>query len=104
MRKEFEKRMELRRASEDGDEFKPPVRDWCLGCEAFRAEWLTQIIEKAGAGHFGKEIRESADANAERLVLEEFKKLGWGRRSCVNGARAIRRSCELPCACGRKRR
>jgi hypothetical protein len=79
VRKEFEKRMELRRASEDGDEFNPLVRDWCLGSEAFRAEWLAQISEKAGAGHCGEEIRKSADANAERLVLEELKKLGWGQ-------------------------
>ena len=78
-REEFEKRMEKRRAAEDGDEFKPLVRGWCLGSEAFRAELLAQVSEKGGAEHFGQEIRESAEAKAERLVLEEFKKLGWGR-------------------------
>jgi len=78
-REEFEKRMELRRAAEDGEEFKPLVRGWCLGSEAFRAELLAQVSEKAGAEHFGQEIRESAEAKAERMVLEELKKLGWRR-------------------------
>jgi len=78
-REEFEKRMELRRAAEDGDEFKPLVRGWCLGSEAFRAELLSQVSEQSGAGHSGEEIRESAQAKAERLVLEELKKLRWGQ-------------------------
>ena len=78
-REEFEKRMELRRAAEDGDEFKPLVRGWCLGSEAFRAELLSQVSEQSGAGHSGEEIRESAEAKAERLVLEELKKLRWGQ-------------------------
>jgi len=78
-REEFEKRMELRRAAEDGDEFKPLVRGWCLGSEAFRAELLSQVSEQSGAEHSGEEIRESAQAKAERLVLEELKKLRWGQ-------------------------
>src|SRR5436190_3882473 len=32
---EFEKRMELRRRAEDGEEFKHIVRGWCLGSEEF---------------------------------------------------------------------
>ncbi len=78
-REEFEKRVELRRAAEDGEEFKPLVRGWCLGGEAFRAELLAQVSEKVGAEHFGEEVRESAEAKAERMVLEELKKLGWRR-------------------------
>src|SRR5438093_883099 len=30
-RREFERRMELRRSQEDGQEFKPLLRGWCLG-------------------------------------------------------------------------
>jgi hypothetical protein len=70
--------MELRRAAEDGDEFKALARGWCLGSTAFRAELLAQMGEKAGAEHFGEEIRESAEAKADRLVLAELKELDWG--------------------------
>jgi REP element-mobilizing transposase RayT len=74
---EFEKRMELRRRTEDGAEFKPLVRGWCLGSQAFRKELLAWMSEKRGAEHFGAELRESAQDKANRLVQEELKGLGW---------------------------
>jgi len=36
------------------------------------------MSEKAGAGHYGEEIAESAEEKAQRLVGQELKKLGWG--------------------------
>src|SRR5437762_1813592 len=54
-RQEFEKRMEIRRAAEDGQEFKLVQRGWCLGSEAFRKELLAQMSQKAGLEHFGEE-------------------------------------------------
>jgi REP element-mobilizing transposase RayT len=59
-RGEFESRMEIRRAVEDGQEFKRVLRGWCLGSEAFRKELLAQMSEHCGAEHYGTEIRESA--------------------------------------------
>jgi hypothetical protein len=59
------------------EEFKPLVRGWCHGSEAFKQELLAQMGEQAGAEHYGEEIRESAEAKADRLVREELKRLGW---------------------------
>ena len=76
-RREFERRMELRRSQEDGQEFKPLLRGWCLGDKRFRKELLAQMNQKAGPEHYGEEIRESAEAKAERVVQEELRKLKW---------------------------
>src|SRR5258706_521043 len=71
-RKEFEKRMELRRAAEDGEEFKGIVRGWCLGSEDFRKELLAQVHEKRG-DHYGPELREADEERAEGLLQKELK-------------------------------
>jgi hypothetical protein len=44
-----------------------------LGSEAFRQELLAKMGERAGAEHYGQEIRESAEQNAERIIREELK-------------------------------
>ncbi len=75
-RKEFEKRMELRRAAEDGEEFKGIVRGWCLGSEDFRKELLAQVHEKRG-DHYGPELREADEERAEGLLQKELKRRGW---------------------------
>src|SRR5436309_13544054 len=64
-RQEFEQRMELRRAAEDGKEFKAILRGWCLGGDAFRKELLAQMSERRGAEHYGQEIQESAEEKSE---------------------------------------
>jgi hypothetical protein len=33
--------------------------------------------ERAGASHYGEELRESAEEKAERIVVRELKRLGW---------------------------
>jgi REP element-mobilizing transposase RayT len=76
-RGEFERRMEVRRQAEDGQEFKPLLRGWCHGSEAFRQELLAQMSGQAGAEHYGPEIKESAEAKAERIVTEELRRRGW---------------------------
>src|SRR5260370_10800841 len=74
-RKQFERRMELRRAAEDGEEFGPLLRGWCVGSEEFRQELLAQM--SAGPEHYGEEIRESGEQKAKRVIQAELKKLGW---------------------------
>ncbi len=74
-RQQFERRMELRRAAEDGEEFKALQRGWCVGSETFRKELLVQM--RAGPEHYGEEIRESAEEKASRIVAAEIKRLGW---------------------------
>ena len=76
-RKQFERRMEERRASENGQDYQGVRRGWCLGDVAFRKELLAQMAEKAGPHHYGEELRESAQEKAERLVGEELKKRKW---------------------------
>jgi REP element-mobilizing transposase RayT len=76
-RAEFEKRLELRRASEELERLEELVGGWCLGSEEFRHELLEQMNERKGAEHYGAEIRESATDKAERLVKEELHRLGW---------------------------
>ena len=43
--------LEERSGSEEGDEFKPIRRDWCLGEEKFWEELLTQMRKRMGAEH-----------------------------------------------------
>jgi REP element-mobilizing transposase RayT len=76
-REHFEKRMEVRRKSEDADLLKTIERGWCCGSKEFRQELLEQMSELKGIEHFGQEIRESDEAKAERLVNEELKRAGW---------------------------
>jgi REP element-mobilizing transposase RayT len=77
-RAELERRMEWRRGTEDGQEFKPLTRGWCHGSEAFRKELLAQMSEQASSEHYGEEIRESAEEKANRVLKQELEKLGWG--------------------------
>jgi hypothetical protein len=56
-------------------DYEPP--GWCLGSEEFRQELLDQVGRKAGPKHTGEEVRQSAQAKAERLVRLELETLGW---------------------------
>jgi hypothetical protein len=70
----------LRRAAEALEPGQELVGGWCLGSEQFRAELLAQINQRPGGEHYGAEIRQSAQAKAERLVREELSRLGWRER------------------------
>ena len=45
--------LDERRGAEEGEEFKPIRRGWCLGEEKFREELLTQMSARMGAEHYG---------------------------------------------------
>jgi putative transposase len=76
-REQFEKSVERRRLAEDGQQFKSVMRAWCIGSEEFRKELLAQMSQKAGPEHFGREIRESAEEKAQRIIAEALKRLNW---------------------------
>src|SRR5277367_442591 len=77
-RREFGRRMELRREAEAGPgEFKAVRRGWCLGDRAFRQELLAQMKEQMGEHHYGEERAETEEEEAERMVREGLKRLGW---------------------------
>ena len=76
-RREFERLMERRRGEETEPKFARIRRGWCFGDEEFQKELLERVGAKAGAHHYGEELRESAEAKAERLLAAELKRLGW---------------------------
>ena len=48
-----------------------------MGDEALKQELLAQMSGEAGSSHYGAELRESAEAKAERIMVEELRRLGW---------------------------
>ncbi|HEY3856824.1 MAG TPA: transposase [Verrucomicrobiae bacterium] len=70
--------MERRRWEGMSQEFKPIERGWCLGGEEFKRELLEQVSRRAGPGHKEPEVREAAEAKAQRLAQEGLARLGWG--------------------------
>jgi hypothetical protein len=80
-RKEFERRMELRRSEGQAEQWKSVRRGWCLGDKGFRKELLAQMSERVGASHYGAERQESGEEKAERIVREEMKVRKWSEQS-----------------------
>ena len=76
-RQRLEWALEERRGAEEGEEFKPIRRGWCLGEEKFREELLTQMSERMGTEHYGEERAETAEALAELIIAEELKRGRW---------------------------
>jgi len=76
-RREFERLMERRRGEQAEPEFARIRRGGCFGGEQFQKELLERVEAKAGAHHYGEELRESAEAKAERLLAAELKRLDW---------------------------
>ena len=77
-RREFGRRMELRRAEgDDPARLKALRRGWCLGDKAFREELLAQMKERIGEHHYGEERSQTEAEHAGKIVLEGLKRLGW---------------------------
>jgi hypothetical protein len=67
----------MRRAQEDGDEFKAIRRGWCLGDETFRKELLESVGAGAGEAYRADARRETTEEKARRILNEALDKLGW---------------------------
>ncbi|MCU0786374.1 MAG: transposase [Verrucomicrobia bacterium] len=76
-RRHLEAQVERRRAAEQGTDYRPIRRGWCLGGEVFRKELLAQMAERKGAEHYGAERHESEQEKAERLIAAGLKKARW---------------------------
>jgi len=77
-RREFERRMEARRAEETDEQALQPLRrGWCLGSEAFKQQMLEQMEGRMGEHHSGALRQQSAQVKAERIIAEELRRLGW---------------------------
>jgi putative transposase len=77
-RRQFERMMEQRRGFDDAQGLKAVRRGWFLGDEPFRQELLEQMAKKMGRNHGGGERQETAEAQAERIVVEELRRRKWG--------------------------
>ena len=74
----------------------------------FRRELLEQVSARPGPRHFGEAVQEASEAQAERLVVEGLKRLGWteevlrakrkGDASKVALARELRSRTTMPLA------
>jgi REP element-mobilizing transposase RayT len=76
-RREFEQRLEARRAHETDAEFAPVRTGWCFASDAVRHELLSHIEGKAGDWHYGADVQEAAEAKANRVVAEELRRAVW---------------------------
>ena len=77
-RVEFEQRLERwRQAEDDGQQWVPIRRGWCLGSEEFRAKLLQQMQPGLGEHHSGRLRQESAVAKSEQIIAVELKRLRW---------------------------
>ena len=66
-----------RRAESDDGEWKPLRHGWCLGSDQFKKEMLGRMETRLGDHHSGELRRESAEAKAERIIVQELRNLGW---------------------------
>jgi putative transposase len=77
-RREFRRRMELRRAAEsEPEEFKVMQRGWYLGDKLFRQDLLAQMKEQVREHHFGEERLETEVERAQGIVRAGLRRLGW---------------------------
>ena len=61
------------------NEFQIGGREFGLGdrVRTLKEELLAAVNARAGDWHYGEELRESAEAKAERIVAEELKRRQW---------------------------
>ena len=77
-RREFERRMEARRAQEDHPEqWKGMRRGWCVGSEPFKRGLLERLHGQLGPNHAGEMRRQAAHARAEGIIEAALKRLEW---------------------------
>ncbi len=103
-RNRLEHALEARRAAEDGSVYKPVRRGWFFGDKTLKEELLAQVSAQAGGWHYGEELRESAEAEAERIVAQELRRRKWDANSLAERARAIQTNSTSRGDCGSIRR
>lgn len=79
-RKEFRKRMELRRCEDEPETYAQLRRGWMLGSDDFREELLAAMKGRKSEYIAGDEIKESEQQKAERIIKTELNRLHWTRK------------------------
>jgi len=83
-RREFERRMEARRAEEaDEQALQPLRRGWCLGSDTFKQQMLERTAGRSGDHHSGVLRQKRAEVKAGRIIEEELRRLGWQESELV---------------------
>jgi putative transposase len=87
-RREFERRMESRRAGEgDPEQWKGMRRGWCVGSPEFKHALLERLHGQLGPSHSGS-LRQGADqARAETVIAAELRRLGWKEKDLQQRAK-----------------
>ena len=76
-RRRLEQELEARRGTEESEAYRPLRRGWFLGQESLREELLEAVSTQASSQRYGDELRESAEAKAQRLIVRELSRQGW---------------------------
>jgi putative transposase len=76
-RRELEREMERRRASERGEDYQLIRRGWFFGKQRLKQELLAQMQGRMGPEHYGEARQESQEELAERVVGEELRRRRW---------------------------
>ena len=66
-----------RAAEDDGAQWVPLRRGWCLGNEDFRQQALARMEGRLGASHAGELRKQASEAKAEGIITAELPRLGW---------------------------
>jgi putative transposase len=75
---EFAMRMEaLRREESEGSDYKEIRRGWRPGSEEFISRMLDRINGRCGESQTRRELGESMEQRANRIVSEGLRKVGW---------------------------
>jgi putative transposase len=82
-RKEFGRRMELRRWEGDPEQWKAVQRGWCLGDKTFKQELLGQMKALMREHNYGEERAATEKEQAEAIVAQGMKRLGWKEADLV---------------------
>ena len=77
-RREFERRMESRRAGEgETGAWKGMRRGWCVGTPEFKTALLERLHGQLGPNHSGRLRRQASGVRGEGIIAQELARLGW---------------------------
>ena len=97
-RRRFEAAMEERKAQETQTEdtvWKELRRGWCWGGSGFREELLALIEQECSEHHYGQEILESAERQAERVMADMMKAIRWTEKELRAHRKCDRRKVKI---------
>ena len=79
-RTEFAQRMEAMRMAESDPAGRNGFRSAChVGSEHFKRQMLEKMDAKLGEHHAGELHRESAEAKADQIIVDELSRQAWGQ-------------------------